>query len=118
MALESFTWKPSIDVKFKRANSNLIISSFGTGIEQRRLRNSFDPKSAVFIFNIREAWEADQIEAFYVARSGGLEAFNWTDPVTSTVYKLRFVPGTWERDYIGKNKKHIWHITFGVVEIL
>jgi hypothetical protein len=49
-------------------------------------------------------------QTFYDSKKGGSESFTWADPVTATVYTVRFV-GTPEIQYAGRGPSFRWNIT-------
>lgn len=55
------------------------------------------------------------IEAFYVTVLGGSSIFNWTDPVTNTVYAARFADKV-KYTYTGKGNRHLWDVAFMLEE--
>jgi phage-related protein len=112
--MENFTWMPRRDVQIEYPGGNEIISSAENGFEQRRARSTFNRRTLTFTYGFREQETITLIEAFYLARKGPIEAFNWVDPVLSETIKVRFVPGTFRKGFLGNNK---WSLSFQLIEV-
>ena len=114
--MATFSYVPDQPVKVEILEDT-IISSMGK-YEQRRSALNDRRKLFTFSFSMRGNTETTAIEAFYEARSGAVESFGWTDPVTSAAYTLRFVPNSFNRTYLGRSGAgHLWNITFQCMEV-
>lgn len=95
---------PSYPLQESREDS-VLRSEFEGGYEQTRaqftrVRRKWD----VSYSNLTTA-DKNTLDAFIDTVNGGADAFNWTHPVTSTVYSVRFsglpvyshtMPGYWD----------------------
>ena len=71
----------------KRSQSNLRITQFGDGYQQRTTFGlNQDPKVWNLTFNVDDE-DADEIETFLEARADDCASFDWTPPGSSTAYK-------------------------------
>lgn len=61
--------------------------------------------------------QADKVlmESFWDSHKGGALSFTWADPVTTTVYTVRFM-GQPEYKYVGMKTTYLWDITNVVLE--
>jgi hypothetical protein len=50
------------------------------------------------------------LQTFYSSKKGGSDSFTWADPVTGTVYSVRFV-GQPEFTYVGRGPTFLWDVT-------
>lgn len=100
--METFIFKPSFDVLIEK-DWGTIISQYETpGVEQRRTKGSVPIRIFTFNFGVRTLAQIKQIEDFYDARKGAFEAFTWIDPTDSTNYTVRFVPGSFKKQGLGR----------------
>lgn len=91
MATFTYTidWKNALQRK-----PRILMAQFGDGYSQRQADGlNANPKVWSLKFENRSDSEADDIDAFLVAR-GGWEAFDWTDPDGDA---LKFVCREWSR---------------------
>jgi|SRR6185503_13290376 len=70
---------------------NVAVSEFENQMELRRLITP----GAIIGFKIKSPdmlqADAQVLDAFFVARSGSLESFDFVNPIDGTTYKVRFV---------------------------
>ena len=71
----------------KRSQSNLRITQFGDGYQQRTTFGlNQDPKVWNLTFNVDDE-DADEIETFLEARGKDGASFDWSPPDTTTTFK-------------------------------
>ena len=71
----------------KRSQSNLRITQFGDGYQQRTTFGlNQDPKVWNLTFNVDDE-DADEIETFLEARGKDGASFDWSPPDTATTFK-------------------------------
>ena len=71
----------------KRSQSNLRITQFGDGYQQRTTFGlNQDPKVWNLTFNVKDS-DADTIETFLEARGKDGASFSWSPPDETTIYK-------------------------------
>ena len=71
----------------KRSQSNLRITQFGDGYQQRtNFGLNQDPKVWNLTFNVDDE-DADEIETFLEARGKDGASFDWSPPDTATTFK-------------------------------
>ena len=71
----------------KRSQSNLRITQFGYGYQQRTTFGlNQDPKVWNLTFNVDDE-DADEIETFLEARGKDGASFDWSPPDTATTFK-------------------------------
>ena len=111
--METFTWQPNREVQVEYKD-NVLISIAENGVEQRRFKYS----QKIFTLNfLRKKSTIDAIESFYNARQNGVEAFNWIDPIEGTTYKVRFVPNSLKKRFVGSASKPYWQLTLQFIEV-
>ena len=81
---------PDFDPQYsatKRSQSNLRITQFGDGYQQRTTFGlNQDPKVWNLTFNVDDE-DADEIETFLEARGKDGASFDWSPPDTATTFK-------------------------------
>jgi len=113
---ETFTWIPqftfSEDVDFVT-----LISKGEKGKERRRSKRSTAKRKFTLTFNVLTSAVGDAIYAFYIARKGATETFNWTNSVTGTVYTdcIRFEHDNLSREYFTKGR---YKLTINFIQVL
>ena len=115
--MAEFTHLPRYDFQVNYAGDNILVSESEYGYEQRRKKHSFDRRFFTFNFSVRKTVETVQIETFYKARNGALEAFTWTDPISSEEVTMRIVPSSFRKTPMMKGQAPVWNITFQTVEV-
>ncbi len=86
--METFTWQPT-EVIEEEVRFSTLITQFESSKEQRRSKGS--PRRVWTMRFSRLKVEADQVWAFYIARKGAYEAFEWTCPLDGETYTVRFL---------------------------
>lgn len=68
-----------------------IRTEFESGYVQTRAKNTTGPRGFRFTHHLVSASDVATFNAFWDARKGGAEAFDFTDPRTGAVISCRFV---------------------------
>ncbi len=85
--MTTFNFKPLYTWQ-KTHNHNVLITTFESGLEQRRYKGL---RPRLWVLKFRDIPETIQaIEAFFNARKGAYEAFSWVPPGESTAISVRF----------------------------
>lgn len=98
-----FTWTPEFTVTESEIGFKTLISKGESGRERRRSKASTARLTFKLIFNILINTEIDAIWAFYLARKGSYESFDWTHPRTSEALKVRFLKDGLTRAWFAAN---------------
>ena len=69
---------------------NTIISTFESGVEQRRARRTDSRRSWRLSFSNRSRTDMETGRDFFLAVKGSFTSFTWTNPLDSAVYTVRF----------------------------
>lgn len=101
--MEAFTWPCDIARIDETIETNVLISEFDTGPEQRRVKGP--PRRKWALRFRKDQVDADAIWSFYVERRGAFEAFLWTNPLDDIEYTVRF-----ERDDLSRSV--LWRVVF------
>lgn len=79
---DGYKQEPSIDPTLRsETESGKVIT---------RARFTRVPKRFSFKYDQLSNTDKETLEAFEIARGYGSESFNWTNPINSTVYEVRF----------------------------
>lgn len=90
--MADFPTTPKYGYSFgKEIEFRTLVSNFENGAEQRRAKWSQGKRKFTVTYNAVSPANMTILYDFYVARKGSFESFNFTDPITSTVYAVRFV---------------------------
>ena len=91
-----------------------LITKFENGVEQRRSKRNTPIRKWTLQFHNRTLSELNSIKAFYSARKGAYEEFNWVNPNDSIEYDVRF-----ENDnFVFLNKAPgIYDCSFALLEV-
>ena len=81
--------KPSYPIDCETEDP-VIAAGFENGSEQTRARFTRMRRRFALRWPALTNAQRETLNAFYVARKGGSEAFIWTDPYDSTAYTVRF----------------------------
>lgn len=86
--MPTFSYNPDWEVQ-KQHKSNVLVSNFGDGYEQRQ-EIGMNPTKQIWplSFSKRTTTEADAIEGFILARKG-VDSFDWTPPGGSVPLKFK-----------------------------
>ena len=87
MSTPEFTWEPDYSWETRHAR-RVNITTFENGTEQRADRGPSPREWALKFTRLNS--EISEIEAFWNARKGPLEAFTWTPPGSTEVVTVRF----------------------------
>lgn len=90
-----------------------IKSDFEAGYVQTRQRHTRRRMTFPIEYELIHDADKDLLEAFDITVSGGTLSFNWTDPLTSTVYIVRFEKSP-EYDFVTYT---YWKTSFVLVEV-
>lgn len=93
---------------------NTIITGATYGKERRRNKWPNPKRGFVLQYKNISGTVADSITSFYNER-GNYQSFNWTNPIDSTEYRVRFVEESIKREYIGDDR---YNIQFNLTEML
>lgn len=101
--MATFTWTPSYNPTASRT-PRIKSVQFGDGYEQR-FSDGLNPLKQVWnvAFNGRYTAEADEIDAFLIARAG-VENFDWTPPGGTAG---KYVCKQWDRTIVYGNIENI-----------
>lgn len=85
--MATFTWNPLFSWQHQTGR-RVTITEFESGKEQRSDRGA---RPREWTLQFRDRWPViSQIVAFYEARKGPFETFQWTPPGTGGVVNVRF----------------------------
>lgn len=98
---ENFPLSPWFPVRFKEVRIKTLISDYGTGVEQRRNKNSLPGFELSFPLNYLNDTDLSSLYNFYTARLGATQAFNIT--IKGTVYLVRFKQDGLSWDWFQQN---------------
>lgn len=87
MSTPEFTWEPDFSWETRRAR-RVNITTFENGTEQRADRGP-SPREWALKFTKPNS-VIGEIEAFWAARKGPVEAFTWTPPGSTEAVTVRF----------------------------
>ena len=71
--------------------SNILISEYENGTEQRRDKWGKTKRKFTMTFKVKTNTEVQAIRDFFITQSGPLTTFSFTNPIDSVVYTVRFV---------------------------
>jgi len=93
---------------------NVLTQVFENGSEQRRDKWGRPRKRFSIVFSPRPKSEIDDVQTFYVTKSASAIAFNFTNPLDSQVYLVRFEENTLQ---VSRVAFGIFQATVNVVEV-
>jgi phage-related protein len=93
---------------------NVDIIQFEDTSEQRALSGDIPTNIWTVETDTLTTAEKDTIRAFFLARKGSFEAFNWVSPLDNLTYKVRFVPKTFKISDVDSIN---WKISFNLQRI-
>ncbi len=98
---------------FQETSENTAVSGGDTegGYVYTRARHTRRPRRS-FMFSFTDISDNDKstLQTFWDDRQGGSGAFNWTHPVSSTVYNVRFdIEMELEFERAGYGNNHRWN---------
>jgi len=96
--METFPLVPDFVFK-QKTDFNTVVSEFENGTEQRRAKWSSDLKTFECEFDNRPKSDFTTLQAFFEARQGKYEAFEFTNPLDDVTYTVRFDTDTLQVDH-------------------
>ncbi|MFQ5645903.1 MAG: DUF2460 domain-containing protein [bacterium] len=92
MALLDF---PALDIQYEFTEEvgfdDVLVTAYPNGLEQRIQTAAASRRKFHLRFKVLSQTDMDSLYNFYMARHGGLEPFNFTNPRTSEVITVRFL---------------------------
>jgi phage-related protein len=105
------------DSKFYKLNqeNTAMSTKMDGGYVVSRAKHTRKPRKS-FTTGFSSMPNADRVKLqdFWDTVRGGSVVFDWTDPVTKTVFQVRFVGESLEYTYVGKGIAQLWDVTFKV----
>ena len=111
--MATFSYNPSYiyeeEITYR---TQIIVMEDGTEV-----RNSYGTPRRIFTLNYDRVTETikDNIIAFFTARTGRYEAFDWVNPNDSVTYSVRFINEALEVEEIANE---IWNIGLKFIEVI
>ena len=76
---------------YEETITNVLISEFENGVEQRRDKWGKTKKRFTITFKVKTKVEVQDIRDYFTGKSGPLTTFSFTNPIDEVTYTVRFV---------------------------